>query len=203
MNERGTPNVLSPRDTSIQSARRNGSTSDARFGRDGVILWCSTIIASISGIQSACAQADKVLARERDGRRNVVERVVRPDPKIVENCSDSDLFELDPIASSRDRETQVHHPIHVVAIGDEVVAPTPTHDGPEPRLTVGMLVRKDAASAGRPRIHATFRLLAVNRLTNSSAFSATSRQPASIVSACPRPGILTISVTPLLRFCFL
>ena len=43
----------------------------------------------------------------------------------------------------------------------------------------------------------------VNRLTNSSAFWATSRQPASIVSACPRPGILTISVTPLLRFCFL
>jgi hypothetical protein len=25
----------------------------------------------------------------------------------------------------------------------------------------------------------------------------------SIVSACPRPGILTISVTPTLRFCFL
>ena len=42
-----------------------------------------------------------------------------------------------------------------------------------------------------------------NRLTNSSVFSATSRQPASIVSACPRPAILTISVTPLLRFCFL
>jgi hypothetical protein len=42
-----------------------------------------------------------------------------------------------------------------------------------------------------------------NRLTNSSAFSATSRQPASIVSACPRPDILTISVTPSLRFCFL
>src|SRR5215472_6300461 len=43
----------------------------------------------------------------------------------------------------------------------------------------------------------------VNRLTNSSAFWATSRQPASMVSECPRPGILTISVTPLLRFCFL
>src|SRR5262245_44670523 len=43
----------------------------------------------------------------------------------------------------------------------------------------------------------------VNRLTNSSAFSATSRQPASIVNECPRPDILTISVTPLLRFCFL
>src|SRR5215469_13269602 len=45
--------------------------------------------------------------------------------------------------------------------------------------------------------------LDANRFTNSSAFSATSRQPASIVSACPRPGILTISVTPLLLCCFL
>src|SRR5215468_3198577 len=43
----------------------------------------------------------------------------------------------------------------------------------------------------------------VNRLTNSSAFSATSRQPASIVSECPRPSILTISVTPGLRFSLL
>jgi len=53
-----------------------------------------------------------------------------------------------------------------------------------------------ATELARDRAH-------VNRLTNSSAFSATSRQPASIVSACPRPGILTISVTPSLRFCFL
>ena len=42
-----------------------------------------------------------------------------------------------------------------------------------------------------------------NRLRNASVFSATSRQPASIVNECPRPGILTISVTPLLRFSFL
>ena len=42
-----------------------------------------------------------------------------------------------------------------------------------------------------------------NRLRNSSTLSATSRQPASIVSECPRPAILTISVTPSLRFCFL
>ena len=42
-----------------------------------------------------------------------------------------------------------------------------------------------------------------NRLTKSSTLSATSRQPLSMVSACPRPGILTISVTPALRFCFL
>ena len=39
----------------------------------------------------------------------------------------------------------------------------------------------------------------VKRLTNSSAVSATSRQPLSIVSACPRLGISVISVTPVLR----
>src|SRR5215831_24639 len=53
------------------------------------------------------------------------------------------------------------------------------------------------------RLQANFRWLGVKRLTNSSAFSATSFQPASIVSACPRPGILTISVTPVFRLCFL
>src|SRR5262245_41991971 len=62
---------------------------------------------------------------------------------------------------------------------------------------------RDTRSQVRLRIQATFRSLVVDRLTNSSAFSATSRQPRSIVSACPRRGILTISVTPLLRFCFL
>src|SRR6266851_3243891 len=38
------------------------------------------------------------------------------------------------------------------------------------------------------------------RLTNSSALSATSRQPLSMVSAWPRPGISAISVTPSLCF---
>ena len=42
-----------------------------------------------------------------------------------------------------------------------------------------------------------------NRLMKASVVSATSRQPWSMVSEWPRPGILTISVTPLLRFCFL
>jgi hypothetical protein len=42
-----------------------------------------------------------------------------------------------------------------------------------------------------------------NRLTNASAVSATSRQPLSIVSECPRSGTLTISVTPSLPRCFL
>src|SRR5215472_911411 len=49
-----------------------------------------------------------------------------------------------------------------------------------------------------PCLHVALAVIFVNRLTNSSAFSA-----ASIVSACPRPGILTISVTPLFRFSFL
>src|SRR5262250_1615861 len=54
-----------------------------------------------------------------------------------------------------------------------------------------------------PLLYAAFALVVLNRLANSRSFSATSRQPASIVSACPRHCILTISVTPLLRFCFL
>src|SRR4029077_16872141 len=44
---------------------------------------------------------------------------------------------------------------------------------------------------------------AANRLTNASAVSATVRPPLSIVRACPRSGISTISVTPVLRSCFL
>src|SRR6266849_6594549 len=39
--------------------------------------------------------------------------------------------------------------------------------------------------------------------TKARAVSATSRQPWSMVRECPRPGILTISVTPGLRFCLL
>ena len=42
-----------------------------------------------------------------------------------------------------------------------------------------------------------------NRLTKARAVFATSRQPLSITSACPRSGILAISVTALLRFCCL
>ena len=57
------------------------------------------------------------------------------------------------------------------------------------------IVRRDARRVYEEIAH-------VNRLTNSRAFSATSCQPASIASVCPRPGILTISVTLVLRFCF-
>src|SRR5829696_3479616 len=42
-----------------------------------------------------------------------------------------------------------------------------------------------------------------DRLTKSSAVWATSRQPPSIVSECPRFGIALISVTPGLRFCLI
>src|SRR5205085_5976608 len=41
------------------------------------------------------------------------------------------------------------------------------------------------------------------RRTKLRALSATSRQPPSMTSACPRLGISTISVTPSLRFCLL
>src|SRR5262245_21228842 len=62
-----------------------------------------------------------------------------------------------------------------------------------------MLFLSLCACARRATGHATFRVpCCLNRLTNSSAFSATARQPASIVSECPRPGFLTISVTPVL-----
>src|SRR5712691_4091281 len=39
------------------------------------------------------------------------------------------------------------------------------------------------------------------RWTKASAVSATSRHPLSTVSACPRPGIVTNSVTASFRFC--
>src|SRR5262245_56050443 len=47
-------------------------------------------------------------------------------------------------------------------------------------------------SAGRVRLDDDY----VNRRTKASASSATWRQPWSIVSEWPRPGIFTISVTP-------
>src|SRR5829696_282330 len=63
--------------------------------------------------------------------------------------------------------------------------------------------------AGDERLDAVFDRLVrighgpVNLLTNSRAVSATSRQPLSMVSAWPRPGISVISVTPSLCACFL
>src|SRR5947209_10363235 len=45
--------------------------------------------------------------------------------------------------------------------------------------------------------------LLTNRRTNASALSATSRQPLSTISPCPRPGIFSISVTPALSCCCL
>ena len=46
---------LSPRVTSIQSARRKASTTDAGSAIDRVILWWSEIMASISALQSSRA----------------------------------------------------------------------------------------------------------------------------------------------------
>jgi hypothetical protein len=47
------------------------------------------------------------------------------------------------------------------------------------------------------------RVCYANRLTNASAVSATSRHLLSIVNACPRFGISTISVTPRFFCCCL
>lgn len=45
--------------------------------------------------------------------------MVRPDSEIVEDSCDRYFFELDA-AVSGDRKTQIHNPIHVVPIRDEV-----------------------------------------------------------------------------------
>ena len=47
------------------------------------------------------------------------------------------------------------------------------------------------------------RQLLTNRWTNASALSAVSRQPLSMISACPWPGSFSISVTPGLSCCCL
>ena len=55
------------------------------------------------------ASCREVLARERDRWSEVVERLVRPDPEVVEDGSDSDLLEVDA-AVSHNRAAQVHNP---------------------------------------------------------------------------------------------
>src|SRR5215471_19412246 len=135
----------------------------------------------------------EVLTCERDGRRDVIERLVGPDPEVVEDRGGRELLEVD--TAFHDGRTQVHDAVYMVPIGDEVV--------PQLRRVIvqNLINRRDAsqeAGSGERLYHDH-----ANRFTNSSAFSATSRQPASMVSACPRPGILTISVTPVLLVCFL
>ncbi len=51
--------------------------------------------------------------------RECRKRIVRPDPEVVEDGSDSYLVDLDA-AVSHDREAQIHNPVHVVPIRDEV-----------------------------------------------------------------------------------
>ena len=86
----------------------------------------------------------QVLARDHDGWRDVVERVVRPDPEVVEGGGDSNLFGLDA-AVSHDREAQIHNPVHVVPIRDEVVPQLRRvivqnlFDGREARQQAGMV----------------------------------------------------------------
>jgi hypothetical protein len=70
---------------------------------------------------------------------------------------------------------------------------------------VGLSRREALRSSGRrSTLHARSCLPgAVNRCMNSRAFSATPRHLLSMVSAWPRSGISTISVTPSLRCCLL
>jgi hypothetical protein len=46
--------------------------------------------------------------------------MVRPNPEVVEDRSDSYLLELDT-AISHDGEAQIHNAVHMVPIRDEVV----------------------------------------------------------------------------------
>jgi hypothetical protein len=63
--------------------------------------------------------------------------------------------------------------------------------------------RNVQAPAGWPRRRSNAARGQAKRLTKASAVPATSRQPLSIVSACPRPAISASSVTPPLCCCFL
>ena len=118
-NGRDMPNLLSPRVTSIQSARRKASMSESGSAVDRVILWWPAIIPSISAGPALSRVGDQVGVCERDGWRDIVEGAVRPNPEVVEDRSDSYLVELAP---SHDRDAQIHEPIHVVSIAQEIVA---------------------------------------------------------------------------------
>src|SRR5262245_49134473 len=60
----------------------------------------------------------EVLACKRDGRRDVVERLVGPDSEVVENRGGRELLEVD--MAFHDGRTPVHNAVHMVPIGDEV-----------------------------------------------------------------------------------
>ena len=60
----------------------------------------------------------KVLARECNGRFDVVERLVRPDPEIVEDCCDRDLLEVGAVFHHGG--AQIHDAVDMVPIADEV-----------------------------------------------------------------------------------
>ena len=60
--------------------------------------------------------------------------------------------------------------------------------------------RSSRQARRRPVLH-EHRYRETKRITNASAVSATSRQPLSMTSQCPRLGISMISVTVWLRFC--
>ena len=88
--------------------------------------------------------------------------------------------------------------------GDHVLPARRASRRVEQQAGSGALVIPARESAHRrkvARMSAARRALYVNRCTNLSAVSATSRQPLSIVSEWPRFGTLVISVTAGLRRC--
>ena len=60
----------------------------------------------------------EVLACERHRRRDVVERLVRPDPEVVKRRGDGDLLEV--AAVPRNRGAEVQDPVDMVPISGEV-----------------------------------------------------------------------------------
>jgi|SRR5262245_446953 len=129
-----------------------------------------------------------------DGRRNIVERMVRPNTEVMKGGGNRNLFQVRR-AVGRQGHADVHDPIGVIPVRGKVTAEFGS-------MVIQHLVENRDLS-NQIHLYTDAGIRFVNRVTNSSAFWATSRQPASIVSACPRRGILMISVTPSLRFCFL
>ena len=105
MSPRGSPNVTTPRDTSMRSAFRNGSTSQSGCGRYRESLWCSRIVVSISGAHGALAGRGEMRARQFHRRLDVVERAGGPYAEIVERRRDRDLLTVAHRRSATTRDT--------------------------------------------------------------------------------------------------
>src|SRR3954467_11184013 len=110
----------------------------------------------------------EVLACERDGRRDIIERLVGPDPEVVEDRGDRDLLEVEAVFHNGG--AQVQNAVRVVPIADEVMSQLR-------RVIVQNLIDRREAGAG-DGLHHRYRAPSARRslfgpayrLTNSSAF---------------------------------